>query len=370
MATPFSETKKVYTITSTNSISPYVNRKYSHRSQSSDGNKLRAPRITQTRTGLMVPPTPMTPPVCNEKNLKNLRDILRASHQKDEFKPLNNCEQKKKVVHISENKNHSFNLNSIRRNNQTSLIDILKLADNESSQTLNEKPPSSKSRITTIERDLQESLRILKQYNESNISTTDKTSLKHSSTKPNVTEIRQNNNLTSSFEPINMESSVEYQQIDIKIMSNPPKVTSPVEFHKESINGPKIASSISSSSESILEENLNETDTLKMNFNKELNLENTKFPRKVFSELTEDPKKQDRTKFLNELMSHPGVLDSESDIHNNKWNYDELNELRMKFISLLSPETTPRSDKKSSPNTSFKMVNLKIFEFSSFFLFD
>ena len=343
MATPFSESKKINT-TSTNSISPYVNRKYSHRSQSSDGNKLKAPRISQSRTALMVPPTPMTPPVCNEKNLKNLRDILRASHQKEQNQTLRKPEMKKKVVHISENKNHSFNINSIRRNSQTSLIDILKVAGNES-QSFKERQPSSNSRITKIERDLQESLRILKQYNENNISTNDIVQNKYP--KPNVTEILKNS--LTNFEPKGMESSVEYQQIDIKIMSNPAPF-SPRESQKESTPEPKLASSISSSSESILDENVNGTDTLKMN------LEN-KFPRKVQNE---EPKKQDRTKFLNELMSHPGVLDSESDsVHNNKWNYDELNELRMKFISLLSPETTPRSDKKPSPNNSFnKMVSL------------
>ena len=78
-------------------LSPYVSRKESNRSQSSDGqSKLKTPRVCYTSRAIIVntnPPTmPVAPPVCKqqqqqqyrtEQHLTNLRDILRVSHQQE-----------------------------------------------------------------------------------------------------------------------------------------------------------------------------------------------------------------------------------------------------------------------------------------------
>lgn len=63
--------------------------------------------------------------------------------------------------------------------------------------------------------------------------------------------------------------------------------------------------------------------------------------------------------FLTELTAQP---DPTQDLTNKYWNYDELNELRMKFISLLSPDNETKNDQIQSDVTrgcgvASKLVN-------------
>lgn len=330
----------------TDHISPYVNRKNSMRSHSSDGQKLKAPRVCHTsRTIIMTnPPTvPATPPVCHKpqqqhQNLTNLRDILRISHQQERMNVHN---MNKVNMSGRPTANHS-SMNEINRG-----LDNKKRCDNIPQLTSNEK-------ISKIERDLQESLRILKQYNDNSLNETlmahtldNRSSFnygQHHQQRQNFRHASTNNSMRVQYnKPTHfVQRNVSHSGADdrAKIINRPVREVNQIQLDfertltkKSEKHKPIHASNIEmriSTPESILREtDICGPDSPEKNKKSESGVE----PEGIVPRVDVAPKP---TEFLGKFSSQLNA--SKKEENTDIWNYDELNDLRMRFISLLAPE--------------------------------
>ncbi len=341
------------TTTNKHIITIHTGNKYPSRSHSTDGNKLKTPRVIPSRTLFInsnttskAPAVPNTPPVChkqaNNNNrpeyLANLRDILHASHQtRNKPTHIQSASISRRLAQKKSNSQQTNTLNDLRRASQASLKDILKLADADDEISRRLRADANEKKVSKIERDLQDSLRMLKHYNE----TADKPAeeafnftRKSFLSSQELLKSNQLNNDSMRLKSIQLNKKLNnlIDQVDSDINEK--------KFQRKLAETSVNLAPLSSSSESILNECSiligpnNCSDAPKMSFNKDITAANLTSCNNLLSvkdgnEVSDSNKEKDSQ----QNQANEPIID----LTTNYWKYNELEELRIKFTSLLTP---------------------------------
>jgi hypothetical protein len=214
---------------------------------------------------------------------------------------------------------------------------------------------TSNQKISKIERDLQESLRILKQYNDNSLNETlahtldNRSSFNHGHHRKNyapsnefVRNAPHNNSMRISnrSQAHYVQRNVSHSAIDgrVKIVPRPVDLNQiQLEYQKSFTRAEKPKETQMKSIEvaiSMAESLLRETDICGPDSPKKEVTNPT--PAAVGLVETSKPVAESQSDFLGKFSSQ--LSSTRTEENNNIWNYDELNDLRMRFISLLAPD--------------------------------
>ena len=380
--------------TSSTQINPYSNRKYTNPSLSTDANKTKLTKITQSKTSCQIksdaggcrqrlPPATLNPPTSKigDTNLTNLRDILNATHHtvksNARSSSLFNGTQCKKLNMLKS----GVAASNTKHASQASLVDILKLTDTNANAKQDnrlltkQQCENSKLIIDKIEQDLQESLRMLKHYNQVNevnflvdkdedqngfIRKSIPTKLgnqiapmrakKLQKKCPKSNENEENNDLKQ----VRLELKTMPKENNFLSMYNENCLAGVLNEPVKALNQQFVSNfSINSSSESIankLNAPVINMDSVIFKIN---HLE--EFGSKGGDEVPKQ-KSMNNQLLFNELMCQPGINEPSQDLASNYWSYDELNELRIKFTSLLSADKAAKPEESHAESNKRKSV--------------
>jgi len=306
------------------------------RSHSTGANKLRTPRVIPSRTLFInstkatnAPSVPNTPQVFHNQainnrteNLANLRDILQASHQ-SRNKPTH-IQSANITRRLAQNKSVSQQtntLNDLRRSSQASLKDILKLADADDEISKRLRADANEKKVNKIEKDLQNSLRMLKHYNQTADNPVEETfnfTRKSFLSSQELLKSNQQNDNSLRLKTIQLNNKLNNLINQVGLDMNEKK------FEKKLNETPIKLALLSSSSESIL------NDCGILSDPASFPAANSNNSNKL---VVETQVKNETNERKEELISEPNA----TDLKTNYWKYNELEELRIRFTSLLTP---------------------------------
>ncbi|CAF0709627.1 unnamed protein product [Brachionus calyciflorus] len=267
----------------------------------------------------------------NPHNLTNLRDVLKAAHN---------------INHVKNNQENNLNL----------LIEFLKLdSNNNQINTNNTHSIQTENIINRIENDLQESLKLLKQYNE-----------KFDLDKSDLSNDIFSNNSDHSCKLSTMNNCVRDEN---KELSNEDLDDTPVYnfnrndiirknfFNKNENLSEKLRklgqinkkNSISETSKLIEESPQITHRDLNSPVIRKSNQRRNSFDQAAFTEYTRPTTlTKSSTAQFNNISSEKTKIDIEcKQLDSGFWNYDELNDLKQKFMSLLGDSNKPVQELKN-----------------------